>query len=318
MRFTSAMSGRKQTDMEPIQRRLLPSTAALCAFEAVARLGSITAAANALNLTPGAISRQVALLEEQLGVSLIVRKNKGVELTEKGRRFAQGADQVLKKMRILSLDAMSGNSSGAFGLAILPTFGTRWLLPRMPDFLKRNPGVTINFATRIGKVDFEMEGLDAAIHVGKPDWPGCHFRFLMHETVAPVCSPQFLKDNPIRSVQALVDMPLLEMASRPDAWRNWFSTLGVDRPHREGMRFEQFMHVSQACRAGLGVALMPLFLIETELAQGALVRPVDRTVESQSNYYFVTPEDRRLHPAASRFSDWLSQEIANAGLGSAE
>lgn len=300
--------------MEPTQRRLLPSTAALSAFEAVARLGSITAAANALNLTPGAISRQVTLLEEQLGVPLIVRKNKGVELTEKGRRFAQGADQILKKMRILSLEAMSGNSSGAFGLAILPTFGTRWLMPRMPDFLKRNPGVTINFATRIGKVDFDQEGLDAAIHVGKPDWPGCNFRFLMYETVAPVCSPQFLKDNPITSAQALVDMPLLEMASRPDAWRSWFSTLGVDRPYREGMRFEQFMHVSQACLAGLGVALMPLFLIETELSQGTLVRAVDRTIESQSNYYFVTPSDRRLHPTASRFSDWLCKEISNAGL----
>lgn len=301
--------------MEPMQRRLLPSTAALAAFDAVARLGSMTAAANALNLTPGAISRHVALLEQQLGVALIIRTNKGIELTDKGRRFAEGAASILKSMRLLSLEAMSGNAASAFGLAILPTFGTRWLLPRMPDFLKQNPGITVNFATRIGRVDFAAEGLDAAIHVGKPDWPGCQFRFLMHETVVPVCSPAFLRDNPIGSAEALSLMPLLEMASRPDAWKQWFAKLGVEKRYREGMRFEQFMHVSQACRAGLGVALMPVFLIDTELRDGSLVKAIDQTVESQSDYYFVTPENIRQHPAAAGFSDWLSQEITKAGLG---
>jgi LysR family transcriptional regulator, glycine cleavage system transcriptional activator len=300
--------------MEPMQRRLLPSTAALAAFDAVARLGSMTAAAAALSLTPGAISRHVVLLEQQLGVALINRTNRGIELTEKGRRYAEGAASLLKSLRLLSLDAMSGNASGAFGLAILPTFGTRFLLPRMPGFLKQHPGVTVNFATRIGRVDFEAERLDAAIHVGRPDWPGCHFRFLMHETVVPVCSPAFLKENPILSAEALASMPLLEMASRPDAWKQWFLSLGVEKTYREGMRFEQFMHVSQACRAGLGVALMPVFLIEAELQEGSLVKALDRTIESQSNYYFVTPSHRHTHPVAARFSDWLTQEITETGL----
>ena len=300
--------------MEPTQRRLLPSTAALTAFEAVARLGTMTAAAHALNLTPGAISRHVMLLEEQLGVTLIIRRNKGIELTDIGRRYAEGADAILRKLRLLSLEAMSGRETGAFGLAILPTFGTRWLLPRMPAFLKENPGVTVNFATRIGRVDFDAEELDAAIHVGRPDWPGCHFRFLMHETVLPVCSPAFLLDNPVNSAESLVAMPLLEMASRPDAWKHWFATLGIEKSYREGMRFEQFMHVSQACQAGLGVALMPSFLIQSELSEGTLVKALDRSLESQSNYYFVTSSSRRAHPAASRFSDWLTREIALAGL----
>ena len=300
--------------MEPTQRRLLPSTAALSAFDAVARLGSMSAAAAALNLTPGAISRHVALLEEQLGVSLINRTNKGIELTDKGRRYAEGADAILRNLRLLSLEAMSNNASTAFGLAILPTFGTRWLMPRMPGFLKQNPGLTVNFATRIGRIDFDAEGLDAAIHVGKPDWPGCDFRFLMHEHVVPVCSPDFLKENPVDRAEALTALPLLEMASRPEAWHHWFSTLGVKRSHREGMRFEQFMHVSQACIAGLGVALMPLFLIEAELNAGSLVKAVDRTIESRSDYFFVTPANRRPHAAAVRFSDWLAAEIDRAGL----
>ncbi|SOC81938.1 DNA-binding transcriptional regulator, LysR family [Ensifer adhaerens] len=300
--------------MEPTQRRLLPSTASLSAFDAVARLGSMSAAAAALSLTPGAISRHVALLEAQLGVALITRTNRGVELTEKGRRYAEGADSLLRSLRLLSLEAMSDNASAGFGLAILPTFGTRWLMPRMPSFLRQHPGLTVNFATRIGRVDFGAERLDAAIHVGKPDWPDGNFRFLMREHVVPVCSPQFLRENPVTSPEALISMPLLEMASRPEAWQHWFSTLGVRRSHHEGMRFEQFMHVSQACIAGLGVALMPLFLIEAELQEGTLVKAFDRAIESRSSYYFVTPAHRQTHPAAQRMSDWLSTEIEAAGL----
>lgn len=297
--------------MEPTQRRLLPSTSALAAFDAVARLGSMSAAAASLNLTPGAISRHVAMLEEQLGVALINRSNKGISLTDKGRRYAESAAQIIRSLRLMSLEALSDNPSGTLRLAILPTFGTRWLLPRLPAFLKSNPGITVNFATRIGRVDFDAENLDAAIHIGSPDWPGCHFQPLMRETVAPVCSPAFLMENDIREPRALLDMPLLEMASRPNAWRHWFDGLGIDAHYREGMRFEQFMHVSQACRVGLGVALMPLFLIDAELSSGELVIASDHRAESQSAYYFVTPASRKTPPSATRFVEWLMREIAH-------
>lgn len=295
--------------MDRLQRRLLPSTAALAAFDSVARLGSFSGAAAALDLTPGAVSRQVALLEERLGVALVVRTNKGVALTDKGRRYAEGVAEIIRELSLLSLEAMA-QSSSTLSLAIPPTFGTRWLLPRIPDFVQRNPDVTINFATRIGRVDFEAERLDATIHIGQPDWPGCDCRLLMGETVAPVCSPAYLAANPIANPHALLDMPLLEMASRPDAWRRWFASAGIDEPYREGMRFEQFMNVSQACSAGLGVALMPLFLIASELASGQLVKLFDWTVESQSAYYFITPLARAGHPPVIRFSDWLAEQVS--------
>lgn len=296
--------------MDHIQRRLLPSTATLTAFDAIARTGSFSAAAAALDLTPGAISRQIALLEQQLGVSLVLRTNKGISLTDKGERYAQSVAGIIKTMRLMSLEAMANNASSTLGLAILPTFGTRWLLPRMPDFLKRNPGITVNFATRIGRIDFASEGLDAAIHIGQPDWSGCQFRFLMHETVAPVASPAFLAENPIASARTLLNMPLLKMASRPGAWRHWFSSLGIEENYREGMQFEQFLHVSQACIAGLGVALMPLFLIQSELESGQLMKAFDHAVESQSDYYFVFPDGKANHPPVARFADWLGAQIA--------
>lgn len=296
--------------MDHLQRRLLPSTTALAALDAVARLGSFSAAASALDLTPGAISRQIALLEGRLGVPLVVRTNRGIALTDKGRRYAEGVGEAIRDIRLLSLEVMTQNASSALSLAILPTFGTRWLLPRIPDFVRRNPDVTINFATRIGRFDFAAEGLDAAIHIGQPDWPGCHCQFLMGETVAPVCSPAYLAQNPVASPQALLTMPLLEMASRPHAWRHWFASVGIDQPYREGMRFEQFMNVSQACSAGLGIALMPLFLITAELASGQLVKVFDWTVESQSAYYLVVPLDKMKHLPVERFSQWLNEQVA--------
>lgn len=296
--------------MKITPRRLLPSTSALSAFDAVARTGSFTAAAALLDLTQGAISRQIAQLEEQLGTSLVEREARGVRLTDKGRAYAEGVGEILSKIRSLSLEAMSANEEMRLRLAIPPTFGTRWLMPRMPDFVRQNPGITISFATRIGQFDFRSETIDAAIHVGRPDWPEADCRFLMNETVVAVCTPEFLMTHPVVRAEDLLDLPLLDMASRPGAWDHWFATLGVSTRHPEGMMFEQFSNVTQACLAGLGVALMPQFLIEPELGSGRLVRAFDWAVESESAYYLVRPRHRLDFAPARIFADWLAAKVS--------
>jgi LysR family transcriptional regulator, glycine cleavage system transcriptional activator len=295
--------------MKSTQRRLLPSTSALAAFDAVVRTGSFSAAASTLNLTQGAISRHVSLLEEQLGVTLLERTGRGARLTDKGEAYAEGVSDVLAKIRSLSLAAMSGSEETRLRLAILPTFGTRWLMPRIPDFVQKNPEITISFATRIGRFDFHSENIDVAIHVGRPDWPDADCKFLMGETVVPVCSPDFLDGLHITAAADLLGVPLLEMASRPGAWRHWFSTLGIEEPHREGMVFEQFSNVTQACIAGLGVALMPIFLIESELTTGKLVRAFDWAIESESAYYLVRPRHKLDFPPAVKFAKWLEGQV---------
>ena len=185
------------------QRRFLPSTSALAAFDSVAKLGSFSAAANELALTQGAISRQIGLLEDQLGVRLFERTNRGVELTSIGRTYAKGIGDAQATIRTLSLEAMATRDDTHLRLAILPTFGTRWLMPRMPDFLSKNPAIIMDFATRIGQFDFEKESLDMAIHIGQPDWPAAESTFLMDEMVAPVCSPAFLAQHPELAIQPL-------------------------------------------------------------------------------------------------------------------
>ncbi|MCB1446419.1 MAG: LysR family transcriptional regulator [Rhizobiaceae bacterium] len=296
--------------MKITPRRLLPSTSALTAFDAVARTGSFTAAAKLLDLTQGAVSRQIAQLEEQLGLTLVEREARGVRLTSKGRTYAEGVAEILSKIRSLSLEAMSANTEMRLRLAIPPTFGTRWLMPRMPDFVERNPGITISFATRIGQFDFRADNIDAAIHVGRPDWPDADCLFLMNETAVPVCTPEFLSAHPIAQAGDLLGLPLLEMASRPGAWRHWFGSLNIAGYQPEGMMFEQFSNVTQACLAGLGVALMPELLIEPELGGGRLVRAFDWAVESESAYYLVRPRHRLDFQPARIFADWLAGETA--------
>lgn len=295
--------------MSNLSRRLLPSTSALAAFESVARLGSFSNAADELSLTQGAISRQISGLEEQLGITLFDRSSRGVALTEPGRSYAKAIGAALSQIRAASLQAMTKRHGDTLNLAMLPTFGTRWLLPRIPRFVAAHPEITLNFATRIGVFDFERDGLDVAIHIGQPNWPGADCTFLMDEMVAPVCSPAFLKDNPLNAPADLLRLPLLHMASRPGGWAHFFESLGVEGAPAQGMRFEQFSSVGQACSAGLGVALMPLFLIEAELKNGDLVQALPQQVRSPSSYYVVAPITRMEFRPIALFRSWLIEEV---------
>ncbi|MND80574.1 Glycine cleavage system transcriptional activator [compost metagenome] len=296
--------------MKELSRKLLPSTSALAAFDSVARLGSFSLAADELSLTQGAISRQVSGLEEQLGVLLFDRTSRGVVLTSAGAEFAKAIAGALSQIRSASLHAMTKRHSDQLNLAILPTFGTRWLMPRIPGFVARHPEITLNFATRIGVFDFDRDGIDMAIHVGQPEWPGAECIFLMDEMVAPVCSPAFLSSHPVGKAQDLLRLPLLHMASRPGGWKHWFESLRIAGSMSEGMRFEQFGSVTQACIAGLGVGLMPLFLIDTELASGQLVEAFPHQVVSPSAYYVVAPQAKAGFPPVVAFRAWLMEEVA--------
>ncbi len=289
-----------------MQRRLLPGMAALLAFDAVARTGSFTGAARDLALTQGAVSRQVAALEGQLGVALVERGGRRVRLTEAGAAYALRARAALEALGQGALEALGQAPEKGLRLAILPTFGTRWLMPRIPGFVRRHPEITLQFGTRIGHFDLGAEGMDAAIHSGRADWPGARMTLLMQESVLPVAAPALLKQG-----QDWRALPVLALASRPRAWAEWLAAKG--QPDRVPvMRFEQFATLAQAAAAGMGLALMPAFLIRPELDAGTLVA-LDQERPSGAGYYFVEPEPApgaRPKRAVALFRDWLLTEIA--------
>ncbi|UPJ94906.1 LysR substrate-binding domain-containing protein [Bradyrhizobium sp. 172] len=291
-------------------RRFLPSTALLAAFEAAARTGSVTLAARELNLTQSAVSRQIKLLEEQLGIDLFSRERQTIRLTAAGDAYGREIRQALRQITTASFNLRANPQGGTLSLAILPTFGTRWLAPRLPRFLTLNPGITINLATRLTYFDFRTDVLDAAIHFGPPDWPAVEMALLRSERVVPACSAELKNQFGFRVPGDLKKAPLLSISTRPNAWDQWFSAQNIAGGSGQTMYFDQFATAAQAAMAGVGVALLPIFLIKDELASGRLVRAFNRPMESSERYYLVWPRERSTHPPLIAFREWLLQEAA--------
>jgi LysR family glycine cleavage system transcriptional activator len=286
----------------------------LAAFESAARLQSFTAAAGELNLTQSAVSRQIRSLEDALGAELFVRERQTVRLTVAGETYAKEIRQALQLIATATLGFRANPQGGTLNLAILPTFGTRWLAPRLPKFLASHPGVTINLTTRLAPFDFKVDGLDAAIHFGPPEWIGAKLDFLMKETVAPVCSPAVKTKYKLSRPEHLLRAPLMHLVSRPDAWEQWLQAAGVAFDDVHGMLVDQFAVAAQAAVAGMGVALLPGFLVEGELERGDLVVAVDLPMQSQDSYYLAWPINRESYPPLQAFRRWIQEEAGNPPL----
>jgi len=293
-----------------LSRRFLPPMSELCAFEAAARHESFTAAAAELNLTQSAVSRQIRSLESQLGAALFTRERQKVALTLAGQAYASEVRLALHRISLATLSFQANPQGGTLNIAILPTFGTRWLAPRLPGFMAANPGVTINLTTRLAPFDFQTDTVDAAVHFGQPDWPGAELDFLMHETVVPACSPRLKATHHFAQPHDLAAAPLLHLMSRPDAWKRWFTAMAVPAGHLPGMLVDQFAMAAQAAMSGLGVALLPTFLIESELARGDLVQAVNAPMESAERYYLACPPSRANYPPLLAFREWIRAEAA--------
>lgn len=290
-------------------RRLYPSISSLRALEALDRLGSASAVAEELALTQSAVSRQLQAVEQQMGVELIRRDRKRLSLTPAAQKYATEIRKVLNQIAQASLRLQVAPMGGTLNLAILPTFGMRWLVPRLPDFARLHPDVTVNMSTRLQPFAFATEAFDAAIHFGQADWPDTGSLLLRHEQVVPVCAPVLLPHRkPVRPGE-IRRMPLLHIQTRPLAWRNWFARQGITvTTALPGTTYDQFATITQAALHGLGVALMPDYLVERDLAQGHLVALLDRPTEAQGAYYLVWPQDKAQDPALQAFRDWLETQ----------
>ena len=291
-----------------VPRRLLPSIASLRALEALDRLGSATAAADELTLSQSAVSRQLQTLEDHLGVTLIHRQGRGMVLTPEARDYAGTIRQALHQITQASLKLTINPSGGSLDLAILPTFGMRWLVPRLADFARLHPEVTINLATRLKPFNFAAEPFDAAIHFGRPaDWPAARHLRLKTERVVAVFAPG-LTGTPVEAPQDILRLPILHIETRPEAWSHWFSAHGVETATVTGTVHDQFSTITQAALHGLGVALLPDYLAEQDLATGRLIMAWGGPTETPGAYYLVWPAEKSGDPALIKFRDWLAEQ----------
>ncbi len=294
--------------MQP-SRRLLPSITSLSALEALDRLGSASAVAEEMALTQSAVSRQLQGLERQLGVTLIQRDRKRLTLTPAGQDYVTRIRSALSQIATASLSLQVAPVGGTLNLAILPTFGMRWLMPRLPEFTRLHPDITINMSTRLRPFSFTSEPFDAAIHFGSPEWPGTEALLLRTEKVLPVCAPDLLPHGAPEDPSALLRLPLLHIQTRPSAWADWFQAMEVKtRAPLPGMMHDQFSTITQAALHGLGVALMPDYLVEQDLATGRLVAAHPEPVEARGAYYLVWPQARSEDESLRLFRHWLASQ----------
>ena len=317
--------------MMPAMRRTLPSTQALACFEAAARHESYTRAAQELALTQSAVSRQITALEDFLGVPLFKRTRHGVALTLAGAHYARQVRQRLQALErdTLALMAHQGHG-GALTLAAVPTFATRWLIPRLAQFAALYPDTVVHIDTRTRPFLFADTGFDAALYAGTSEqvaqWPGTQAQWLLPEDVVPVCSPRLLEAamprdlgrayQPVtaEALAQLTQLPLLQQSTRPYGWRQWFDAMGVAAPRAlDGPRYELFSMLAVAAAHGLGVALIPPLLIEAELARGDLVVACLQPLRGERAYYLVSPvQAQPQSPVLTAFSVWLRGQVALA------
>ncbi|EST17429.1 bacterial regulatory helix-turn-helix, lysR family protein [Pseudomonas putida S610] len=293
-------------------RRKIPSTTALVCFEAAARHESFTKAAQELALTQGAVCRQIGSLEGFLNVELFRRSHRGVKLTEAGLSYSRQVAAQLDAVERDTLSVMRQQGASVIELAVVPTFGTQWLLPRLMDFQQRQPDVTVNLTNRTRPFLFADTSFDAAIYFGDGDWSGTRSHRLMGENPVPVCSPALLGDRQTLQAHEIAQLPLLQQSTRPYAWRQWFSSVGISvATDMTGPRLELFSMLAQAAMHAMGVALIPPFLIQRELGEGRLVVANRHVLRSDRAYYLMIPERRVESTTLDTFREWLVAQAAD-------
>lgn len=283
----------------------------LQAFEASAKRLSFTLAAEDLCLTQSAISKQVIALEEMLRTELFKRRKKRLELTPAGRSFQARISPALNGIEAAVIEMISCQSErSTLELGVVPSFATKWLIPRLRAFNTTHPGITVNLTARLELFDFSETTLDAAIHFGEPNWTGAACDHLMNEESVVVCN-QEVAATTLLAPSDLAKVSLLHLSTRAQAWKEWAAFAGVEGLDvTRGPHFDHFSMVTQAAVVGLGVAVLPTILILDELASGRLVVPFGPALTSKKGYYLVYPERKMGLAALQDFRHWLLQTVA--------
>jgi len=293
-----------------VKRGQIPSTGELIAFVSAAQHGSVTRAASELNLTQGAVSRQIRQLEAQLGVTLFERVRQRIVLTDAGKMYLDRVQKALDDLAAATRQVVTfGDGNSIINLAVLPGFGARWLIPRLPDFQEKNPDIVLHLTTRRQPVDFTVEPFDGAISHGEAFWPDTVAHHLIDDDLLPVCSPKLRDQQRIGGPGDMARVPLLHLMSHPTRWAQWMQQAGAAaKGPLPGPIYENASMIARAAVAGLGIALLPRFLIEEELAMQRLVVLFDAFLHTKASYFLIIPERRARGRAIKLFADWLIAE----------
>jgi LysR family glycine cleavage system transcriptional activator len=292
--------------------RRFPPLNAIRAFEAAARHVSFTRAAAELHVTHGAVSRQVALLERWLGVALFQRLSSQLVLTGEGRTFLAEISPALDRIALSATRMIQQPKPVTIVINAPPTFTMRWLIPRLSAFQRGHSRLEVRLTTSIDPVDFATERYDLAIRgVRRPPYRKLDYRAFLAEHILPVCNPDLLEKSPLRRPADLNRHTLVRYTTEPYSWNEWQQSVGLGALKPAGyLNFEQMYFALQAALEGLGLALIPFFLVADDIAAGRLCTPFGNLGVRTRQYYALYPQTRIVNQAIDEFCDWLEQEGA--------
>jgi LysR family glycine cleavage system transcriptional activator len=292
----------------------MPPLRALRIFEAAARLQSFSKAARELNVTPAAVSHQIRGLERHLGVELFRRTGRRVALSDDGRAAAESLRDGFEQIQ-RGVDALRRRSGvRTVTLNATPSFATRWLLPRLARFASRHPDLRLRVVTSVTPPDFEEDEIDLAIRLGRAGMEHARGEELFGERIAPVASPGFLRQHPVRRLVDLTRLPLLHddslrRAGRATGWTEWLRAAGGAGTHRRGgMQFNDGHLALQAAVEGLGVALGRMAYALPEIERGRLRRVHSLVLDLELGYWLLHSGLRSEDPAVVAVAEWLRLE----------
>ncbi|WP_245667506.1 LysR family transcriptional regulator [Neptunicoccus sediminis] len=284
-----------------------PSIPELRALVFCGDLGSVSRAAAALNLTQSAVSRAIRSLEDRLGVQLFHRVRKRLHLSDAGRAMVHESREILAALdRSARMTMAFGKGGDVLRLAVLPTLASTWLIPRLPEFLETHPEVSIDLTSALHPVDFDESPFDAALQRAVMARKGTDVVHLLDETLITVAAPKLVGKAADVSPDQLAGYPLIQLATRPELWNDWFSRLGTPPPDSlKGPRVQHFDMVISAAEAGLGVALLPDIFVQSALASGSLRQIHPQGLEGTTPYALIRPAGRQPSATMQGFADWL-------------
>jgi LysR family glycine cleavage system transcriptional activator len=293
------------------KRRRLPPPHTLRAFESAAEHLSFTKAAQKLHLTQSAVSQQIRQLEDELGCPLFRRVGRALVLTEAGRILYSGVGRALTILRDTVDRLDRARSLKRLVVSVLPSFGTKWLVPRLHRFLQREPEVRLTIIPSTELVDFATDDVDVALRWSNGHHPGFYSKLVLSESEFPVCAPDLLqRRGPLSAPSELLSWPFLADVTH-DMWSAWLACVGIEvTPPAPVASYDDASDLIQAAISGQGVALARSALVAEDLLAGRLVTPVDRELVTERAYYLVCPQETAHSSWVLAFERWLAEESA--------
>lgn len=290
--------------------RKLPSLKSLRVFESVARNNSFRKAADELCVTHSAVSHQIKLLEDELGLYLFQRNGRSISLTEDGEELYPTVNQSFAQITDVIERIKAKNATRTLTVQTYVTFGTTWLIPKLRHFQRLHPDIRVRISISFVDVDFDKDDADVGIITSEPSWSHWHYDYLFDMELFPVCSAQLYQSGALTCPKDLTQQQLINIELAPNDWPLWLEKAGLAHDFNDqGPVVDNYLQALEMLHEGDYLVMAREAFAKKDLEQGRIVRPFNITVPEPGSWYLVYPKQQNIKPEIELFHRWLKQQV---------